>query len=90
MPAVVFIFVVAFIAAVVLVAAWRDHPVGDVFEMLALVRDVDLPFTDHSDLLDELDGVGELADELELEVGVWDLVKGLRGTDFFTKTLFNA
>ena len=58
LPVVAFFLVMALIAAVVLVATWRDHPICDVSEELALMWNVYFPFSHHAYLFDKLLGIG--------------------------------
>ena len=68
LPVVAFFLVVAFVTAVVLVAAWWNHPVSYICKVLTFVRDIDLPLSHHSDLFYKLYGVGKFAYEFKLEI----------------------
>jgi len=54
------------------------------------VGNVDLPLAHHSYLLYELNCVAQFADELELEVGVWDVVEGLAGANLLLEAFVDA
>jgi hypothetical protein len=69
---------VAFVATVQLVAAGWDHPIRDVFEMAALVWDVDSATADNAELVDLFEAGWHVADETDWELWFWDFV-GLMG-----------
>lgn len=68
LPVVAFFLVVAFVTAVILVAAGRNHPVGYICKVLTFMGDIDLPLSYHSDLFYKLNSVGKLAYEFKLEI----------------------
>jgi hypothetical protein len=90
LPIMTFMFVVAFIAAVLLVTARWNHPVCYVLEVVALMRDINSASAYDSDLRDLSEGGLAIDDEFEGKFRLGDFILFRYWTRGLRESLINV
>ena len=78
-PAVIFVSIMALIAAVMLITTRRDHPICYISKVITFIRNLHVPFSNFAQFFNNLRSFGVFTHKRDFDLRCWNIRKVVYG-----------